>query len=88
MSQFIGGPTRHWEEVSPNNSTPVFTKDNGDRELFQWFYIGGTAGNIVITKWDGTDETVPVAANSYHPMMGTHIKLTGTTATPIFAARI
>ena len=88
MSQFIGGPTRHWETVTPHDTNAVFTKNDGSDDLFQSFYTVGTAGNVVITKVDGTDDTVPVIANSYHPLMGKVIKSTGTTATPIFAARI
>ena len=87
MSQFIGGPTRHWKTVTPHDTNAVFTKNDGSDDLFQWVYIGGTAGNLVIVKVDGVTETVPVAANSYHPFIGKVIT-TASTATPIFAARI
>ena len=84
MAQFIGGPAEKVELVVPNDSDRVFTDSK-----FQWFYVGGTAGNVVIGRSGGlSDITLAVAANSYHPIIGTHIKNTGTTATPIHAARI
>ena len=87
MSQFIGGPTRHWKQVTTHDTNPVFTDGNNNAVLFQWVYVGATAGNLVIIKENGTTETVPVAANSYHPLMG-EVITTASTAALIFAARI
>lgn len=49
-------------------------------------YIGGTAGNIVVTPANGAaNVTLAVAANSIVPFMVKAVLSTNTTATPIHA---
>lgn len=84
MAQTIGSPAEVYKTVSPHDTNRVFTDAK-----FQWIYVGGTAGNVVVSPGGGqTNVTIPVAANSYHPVQGTHILASGTTATPIIAARL
>lgn len=49
------------------------------------FYVGGTGGDITITTIRGTTVTIPVAANSFHPIPISKITRATTTATPIYA---
>ena len=84
MAQTLGLPAEVYKTVTPHDTNRVYTDSK-----FQWIYVGGTAGNIVINPGNGqSNVTIPSAANSYHPVQGTHILSTGTTATPIIAARI
>jgi hypothetical protein len=45
-------------------------------------YVAG-AGNVAVLNYDGTSETFPVLANSYHPVRSVKILSTGTTASGI-----
>lgn len=84
MPKSLGGPAEIYKTVTPHDTNRVFTDSK-----FQWIYVGGTAGNVVVNPGAGqSNVTIPVAANSYHPIQGTHILSTGTTATPIIAAKL
>ena len=84
MAQTLGSPAEVYKTVTPHDTNRVYTDSK-----FQWIYVGGTAGNVVINPGNGqSNVTIPSAANSYHPVQVTHILSTGTTATPIIAARI
>jgi len=84
MAQTLGSPAEVYKTVTPHDTNRVYTDSK-----FQWIYVGGTAGNVVINPGNGqSNVTIPSAANSYHPVQGTHILSTETTATPIIAARI
>jgi len=84
MAQSLGSPAEVYKTVTPHDSNRVFTDAK-----FQWIYVGGTAGNVVVNPGGGqSNVTIPAAANSYHPVQGTVILSTGTTATPIIAAKL
>lgn len=86
ISQF---PTQSaWDlvPITPHDSNNI--TDGGGKEFTaRGFYVGATAGNVVITTRDGYDRTIPVLANSYHWVQFTKVKSTGTTAATIFAAK-
>ncbi len=83
MSQFIGGPSKVYKTVTPNDSVDVF-----DGALFEWFLVGATPGNVVVERPnDQGDITITCTADTYYPFQGKKIKSTGTVATPIIAAR-
>lgn len=74
------GPTRIMSGVA---RTLEPTSDVPYDEFMTWLYVGVT-GNVVITKWDGTNETmVNLAAGVWHPVYSIMIVAAGTTATDI-----
>lgn len=80
------GHIRDYVPVTPSDSTDNLKANSTD--VVVGFYIGGTAGNIVVTI-DGTNRTIPVVANQYVPCTGaTRLRSTSTTATNIFACVI
>lgn len=76
------GHVRDYVPVTPNNSTDNLKANTTD--VVVGFYIGGNAGNLVVTI-DGTDRTIPVVANQYVPCTGATRLKTATTATSVFA---
>lgn len=74
------GPTRTLGGVA-RTMQPTLGVPYG--EFMRWIYVG-TTGNLVFTKWDGTNETlVGITAGVWHPIYSTQIVSAGTTASNI-----
>ncbi len=80
------GHIRDYVPVTPNDNSDNLKANTTD--VVVGFYIGGNAGNIVVTV-DGTNRTIPVIANQFIPCTGaTRLRSTNTTATNVFACVI
>lgn len=73
------GPIIGVNSITPDDSNDIDTS-KGARSVYV-----GTTGNVKVTFFDGTVQTLPnLAAGVHHPMKVKRIWSTGTTASNIF----
>lgn len=77
------GATRVVSGVARMGSITLDTPYGTSPEFARWLYVGVT-GDVNITKWDGTTQTlVGLAAGVWHPIYSLQINTSGTTATSL-----
>jgi hypothetical protein len=71
--------------VTKHDTTPVVASVNGKKNATRGLYIGGAGNVTVITPKGQTVALNALAVGVVHPIVCTHVKSTGTTATDIVA---
>lgn len=79
MSAPFGRPTRGSFSITPD--------DDADLDEMAYGLLVGVGGDVHVIMEDGSEDTVPLAAGVWHPMVVRKVFATGTTATGLHGGR-
>lgn len=78
-------PSGDLAAVTPHDTNPIKASINGKQNATRGIYVGGAGNVTVITPKGQTVALAAMAVGVVHPIVCTHVKSTGTTATAIVA---